>query len=75
VYRPSEADVIILVTSRPSEDLMAVYDGYQEPISNFLWRVMGRDGFSTVKLRWFRKYWGRESALELQQREHRAIGE
>jgi hypothetical protein len=56
VYRPSEADVIILVTSRPSEDLMAVYDGYQEPISNFLWRVMGRDGFSTVKLRWFRKY-------------------
>jgi hypothetical protein len=22
-----------------------------------------------------RKYWGRESALELQQREHRAIGE
>jgi hypothetical protein len=44
VYRPSEADVIILVTSRPSEDLMAVYDGHDEPIGNFLWRVMGRDG-------------------------------
>ena len=44
VYRPSEADVIILVTSRPSEDLMAVYDGHQEPIGNFLWRVMGRNG-------------------------------
>ena len=44
VYRPSEADVIIRVTSRPSEDLMAVYDGHQEPIGNFLWRVMGRDG-------------------------------
>ena len=44
VYRPSEADVIILVTSRPSEDLLAVYDGHQEPIGNFLWRVMGRDG-------------------------------
>jgi hypothetical protein len=44
VYRPSEADVIILVTSRPSEDLMAVYNGHQEPIGNFLWRVMGRDG-------------------------------
>jgi hypothetical protein len=43
VYRPSEADVIILVTSRPSEDLMAVYDGHQA-IGNFLWRVMGRDG-------------------------------
>jgi hypothetical protein len=44
VYRPSEADVIILVTSRPSEDLMAVYDAHQWPIGNFLWRVMGRDG-------------------------------
>jgi hypothetical protein len=44
VYRPSEADVIILVTSRPSEDLLAVYDGRQEPIGNFLWRVMGRNG-------------------------------
>jgi hypothetical protein len=44
VYRPSEADVIILVTSRPSEDLMAVYDAHQGPIGNYLWRVMGRDG-------------------------------
>ena len=26
VYRPSEADITILVTSRASEDLMAVYD-------------------------------------------------
>src|SRR4249920_3690021 len=31
VYRPSEADIIILVTSRPSEDLMAVYDAHQGP--------------------------------------------
>jgi hypothetical protein len=44
VYRPSEADIIILVTSRPSEDLLAVYDGHQWPSGNFLWRVMGRDG-------------------------------
>ena len=44
VYRPSEADVIILVTSRPSEDLMAVYDAHQGATGNFLWRVMGRDG-------------------------------
>jgi hypothetical protein len=44
VYRPSEADIIILATSRPSEDLLAVYDGHQEPVGNFLWRVMGRDG-------------------------------
>jgi hypothetical protein len=44
VYRPSEADIIILVTSRPSEDVMAVYDAYLWPRGNFLWRVMGRDG-------------------------------
>src|SRR5215468_12346372 len=31
VYRPSEADIIILVTSRPSEDLMAVYDAHTVP--------------------------------------------
>lgn len=44
VYRPSEADIIILVTSRPSEDVMAVYDAHQWPHGNYLWRVMGRDG-------------------------------
>jgi hypothetical protein len=44
VYRPSEADIIILVTSRPSEDLLAVYDAHQGLTGNFLWRVMGRDG-------------------------------
>jgi hypothetical protein len=44
VYRPVEADVIILVTSRPSEDLLAVYDAHRWPSGNFLWRVMGRDG-------------------------------
>lgn len=44
VYQPSQADIIILVVSRPSEDVMAVYDAHQGPNSNFLWRVMGRDG-------------------------------
>jgi hypothetical protein len=47
VYRPSEADIIILVTSRPSEDLMAVYDAHAWPSGNFLWRVMGRDGLQS----------------------------
>ena len=46
VYRPSEADIIILVTSRPSEDLMAVYDGHGSR-GNYLWRVMGRDGLQS----------------------------
>jgi hypothetical protein len=47
VYEPSEADIIILVTSRPSEDVMAVYDGHQGASGNFLWRVMGRDGLAS----------------------------
>jgi hypothetical protein len=46
VYRPSEADIIILVTSRPSEDVLAVYDGH-EGGGTFLWRVMGRDGLQS----------------------------
>ena len=45
VYRPSQADIIILVTSRPSEDLTAVYEA---PTSgSFLWRVMGRGGLQS----------------------------
>jgi hypothetical protein len=47
VYRPSEADIVILVTSRPSEDLLAVYDAHEGPGGNFLWRVMGRDGLQS----------------------------
>ena len=45
VYRPSQADLIILVTSRPSEDVMAVYDAPSS--GNFLWRVMGRGGLQS----------------------------
>jgi predicted Zn-dependent protease len=47
VYRSTEADIIILVTSRPSEDLLAVYDAHRAPGGNFLWRVMGRDGLQS----------------------------
>src|SRR4029077_18619822 len=47
VYRPSEADIIILVTSRPSEDLMAVYDAYAWSSGSYLWRVMGRNGLQS----------------------------
>jgi hypothetical protein len=42
VYRPEEADIVVLVESRPSEDILAVYDAHQT--SMYLWRVMGRDG-------------------------------
>jgi len=47
VYRASEADIIIFVTSRPSEDVIAVYDAHQGSSGNFLWRVMGRDGLQS----------------------------
>ena len=46
VYEPQHADIIILVTSRPSEDVMAVYDGHG-PRGNYLWRVMGRNGLAS----------------------------
>lgn len=47
VYEPSQADIVILVTGRPSEDIMAVYDAHQWPNGNFLWRVMGRAGLQS----------------------------
>jgi hypothetical protein len=45
VYEPSQADMVILVTSRPSEDLMAVYDAGLS--GNYLWRVMGHNGLQS----------------------------
>lgn len=44
VYRPDEADIVLLVESRPSEDILAVYDARQMPNGMYLWRAMGRDG-------------------------------
>ena len=43
VYRPEDADVVIMVESRPSEDVLAVYDG-RSSSQTYLWRVMGRGG-------------------------------
>jgi len=42
VYRPEEAYVILVVESRPSEDVLAVYDAGMP--QTYLWRVMGRSG-------------------------------
>lgn len=49
VFRPQEADVILMVQSRPSEDVLAVYDAHNgdeasRPSQIYLWRVMGRAG-------------------------------
>jgi len=47
VYQPTEADIIILVTSRGSEDVMAVYDGHLWPKDYCLWRLMGYKGLQS----------------------------
>jgi hypothetical protein len=49
VYRPQDADVMLVVQSRPSEDVMAIYDAHggdasSRPSQTYLWRVMGRNG-------------------------------
>jgi hypothetical protein len=44
VYEPRQADIILMVMSRPSEDVLAVYDAHGWPQNEYLWRVMGRNG-------------------------------
>jgi hypothetical protein len=44
VYKPHEADIVLMVTSRPSEDILAVYDAHGWPEGQYLWRMMGRSG-------------------------------
>ena len=58
VYRPEDADVILVVESRPSEDVLAVYDAHMP--QTYLWRVMGRSGLQkdeTPLLSEFEKAW------------------
>ena len=43
VYKPADADMILVVQSRPSEDVLAVYDA-RMPGAIYLWRAMGRGG-------------------------------
>jgi hypothetical protein len=44
VYEPGQADVVLMVMSRPSEDVLAVYDAHGWPGDQYLWRMMGRSG-------------------------------
>jgi hypothetical protein len=45
VYKPEQADMVLMVTSRPTEDVLAVYDarGWRSD-SLYLWRMTGRNG-------------------------------
>jgi hypothetical protein len=47
VYEPRQADVVLMVMSRPSEDVLAVYDAHGWPRDQYLWRLMGRSGLQT----------------------------
>jgi hypothetical protein len=44
VYEPHQADIVLMVTSHPSEDILAVYDAHGWPQNQYLWRMMGRGG-------------------------------
>ncbi|HZQ25713.1 MAG TPA: hypothetical protein VFA89_23180 [Terriglobales bacterium] len=44
VYNPAQADMVLMVMSRPSEDVLAVYDGRGWPWSTYLWRVTAQGG-------------------------------
>jgi hypothetical protein len=45
VYEPQKADIVLMVMSRPSEDVLAVYDAHGWPENGqYLWRMMGRSG-------------------------------
>ncbi len=44
VYEPQQADIILMVMSRPSEDVLAVYNAHGWPQNQYLWRMTGRSG-------------------------------
>ena len=44
VYEPQQADIVLMVTSRPSEDVLAVYDAHGWPLDQYLWRMTSRNG-------------------------------
>jgi hypothetical protein len=44
------------VESRPSEDVLAVYDAHSGPSQNYLWRVMGRGGLQKTEMPLFSQF-------------------
>ncbi len=49
-YKRQDADIILVVQSRASEDMLAVYDARGGLSQNYLWRVMGRGGLQKGKM-------------------------
>ena len=61
VYRAQDADIILLVESRTSEDVLAVYDAHtgdagSRPSQTYLWRVMGRGGLQKSEIPLFSQF-------------------
>jgi hypothetical protein len=61
VYRAQDADIILMVESRPSEDVLAVYDAHSGdarsgPSQTYLWRVMGRGGLQKGEIPLFSQF-------------------
>ncbi|MGB7863732.1 MAG: hypothetical protein WCF74_10120, partial [Candidatus Sulfotelmatobacter sp.] len=44
-----QADIVIMVMSRPTEDVLAVYDAHGWPRNEYLWRMMGRGGLQKAE--------------------------
>ncbi len=65
VYRPQDADIILAVQARPSEDVLALYDAHSgdwrsRPSQTYLWRAMSRGGLQkseTPLISQFEKAW------------------
>jgi hypothetical protein len=61
VYRRQDADILLVVQSRPSEDVLAVYDAHSGdarsgPSQTYLWRVMGRGGLQKSEIPLFSQF-------------------
>jgi hypothetical protein len=61
VYRAQDADIVLMVESRPSEDVLAVYDAHSGdarsgPSQTYLWRVMGRGGLQKSEIPLFSQF-------------------
>jgi len=63
VYRLQDADIVLAVQSRPSEDLLAVYDAHPRGAGSrpsqdqaYLWRVMGSGGLQKGEMPLFTQF-------------------
>ena len=56
VQEPRNADMILVVQRRGSEDELAVFDPTSGRNSNYLWRVMGRGGLDKNEMPLFQEF-------------------